>query len=235
MNFCSKCGDKLASQTAFCPSCGYSLEKKESVISELSRKVNIPDSVSDKINIADLRSKPRDFLVMSVGTGILILVSLFNWAVIPLRDLMGGMFGMSAISMNDIGLNLFRLRGQLNNFADLVGGFGGDGSEFDVYLNFMTVVMLVLLLSFALLIISCVKYKTNPRSKLMYVGFGINALAPLLFIIAVWAINSWVSSESFGMISSVINLTVFPFLAIAVSVGAIIYIVKRPAVEVEVS
>jgi len=131
------------------------------------------------------------------------------------------------IPVNDAGLNIFSLRSFAANLNNLLVGWGEESIGGIVAV--ITIIMLALLVSWALMAVSCVKYKSNARPKFVYLGFGLSAIIPLLFIVAVSVINSALTREAGGFISSPISLTAVPYIMIAVAVGAIIYLKKFPA------
>jgi|GEM_PF-3478070 len=217
MNFCPNCGDKLIAQTSFCSNCGHGFNSTK-------QGFNL-NKLNPNIDISGLTSKPIDFLVILVGTALLIIMSLFTWARIPLSNL-GGMAG---IPLGDVNFNILSLPWQIGRMANMIDSFvPGAGEEFAVFVLATLVLKLLLLLSFALLVISLLKYTPNSRHKYVIPGFGLSALITVVFIITVLLINSVVRRETLGFISSLIDLTVFPYATVLLAAGAIVFLVKRP-------
>lgn len=87
---------------------------------------------------------------------------------------------------------------------------------------------IMLVVSFILLFIAFAMFKSNRHAKVAYWGFGINVFVTVIFVLIIWSANASVRTLSEGAVSSVINLNLFPFLSVLLSVGTAVLFVKRP-------
>jgi len=156
-----------------------------------------------------------------IGFIPLVIMSLLNWATIPIADF---------IFERTDSFNIFSLWSRSNEIKNQLSSFGVNLQDYSNYMTIVTIVLVVLLSSFALLLLSLVIYKSKFRATIAYWGFGLNALVSIAFVVAILWLNYIVNKESSGYITSVISLTPIPYLAFAFAVIAMFFFVKRPVI-----
>lgn len=197
----------------FCPHCGKELSSPTAFCPDCGKSLN---------GNSAFISLPKKFWMTFIGAVPLVILSILNWATIPATGL---------FTNRVVGFNLFNLWDILNNIGELFGSLNAQSQEFAVFQTIVIVMLILLLFSFVLLVISLIKHNSITRAKFAYWGFGLNALISGVFIVAIWIINGQVEKASDELISSVINLTISPYLMFAIAVFAIIFFVKRPVLN----
>jgi riboflavin transporter FmnP len=88
--------------------------------------------------------------------------------------------------------------------------------------------LVLAIISFVLLIISLVAYKSRNKAVLARLGFSCFALVPIIFLIYISNLNQKVESLSQGIIGSFMDFTPFPLIALILAIIGIIFFVEHP-------
>ena len=179
----------------FCPHCDKELPAQTGFCPHCGK------SLSGSPIFTNLSKK---FWMIFIGVIGAICFSLLDWINIPLG------YGYA------VNFNLFSLWGKLED-SGLNLLFGGL-QEFENAKTFLLILAIALVMSFVLQIISLVRHQSKESATLSYLGFGLSALVPLIFIVVVMNITKEIDGT---------GLTIFPFLTIACALAAMILVLTH--------
>ncbi len=178
----------------FCPKCRTEVADETAFCSECGKNLD---------GNASFMNLPVKFWMILIGTSGVAVFSLFSWIKIPI------------ILDYAVKFNLFNIWGKLKDSG--FDSFLDESPEFYDIKIFLVILTIIMSLSFSLLIISLVKYKSEKCDILAYCGFTFSALASLIFIIRVLV---------FTKDMDITGLTVFPFLTFVFSVISFIFLLN---------
>ena len=177
----------------YCPYCEMELNDNKDICPHCEKKLEAG---------RQLFGKPRSFWLSIAGVVGIVVTMLLNWVELV------GFYNFNLFTF-------WAISGELNWF------FTYNRSIY--YGMLVTVIVLIVLFAVSIisLLLSIVKFKTNKRNKYAFIGFGLSALIPIIFI--------------FSMLGNVQNLdnsyfTALPLITFAFSVLALIFAVDMEVV-----
>ncbi len=206
--YCGECGEKLSGSDLFCGSCGTKIEGG----------ANYPFSVTNNDLIDPILTKSREkgpaYWVTPGSAFLVILIMLQKWIHLRVLDSLNefySLFGGPSQRL-ETKYSLFQFSTILNNINRYVSS---DDIKI-IAIVFKVAAMSVIILQ-ALLIYNYVKgsNKTRGMARLATV---ITCLVSILFIIIVYAVNSSIAEETYGIVNTSIKSTAMPYLAMLFSV-----------------
>jgi len=148
----------------------------------------------------------QKFYLTLIGAVSVVVLALFNWASIEILS-------------SKFSFNLFGLWRSLDGVDPAFIAT----QEFAIINAAITIIAILLLFSVALLILSLIKHQSKQRATFAFWGFGLAALAFLIFIVTMLGINGGVRGSpkiiSGGIAGS--GLTIIPFIGFAFSAIAL--------------
>lgn len=193
MKNCPTCGKKLSARTRICPSCNQE-----------------PVEPFHFLNLS------KSQWIILAASALLLVIALFNWAK---------MVAVAAHSSSDLNLraNMFTLSPQLNDINQMLRYLSIEIKEMPLIKAIAFTAMIFYVLSFGLLLLSFLFKKTEIRTKLACWGFGAISFLSAAFMVATPIANDQVKIASKEIITSIVDLTIFPFLSFAVAALAFLY------------
>ena len=162
---------------------------------------------------------PKKFWMTVIGVVPLAVMSFFDWAKISSFEMIG---------QGGDGVKFFSVLSRNSNINKLLEIFDAGSQEFIIFKAAEIIMVVLFLLSFVLIIISLVKFKSKIRVNLAYLGFGLNALVSAGFIAMMALVNIKIERLTGNLAQPFINLTVIPYLMLAAAVAALTFLVRRP-------
>lgn len=181
-----------------CPFCNKEMSAETTFCPNCGKSLN---GSSDALNL------PKIFLRTFIGAIGILIFSLFDWLSVDLF-------------FTEAGGNLFGLSSYLIKLDRLAGS----SQEFKIIEVVIISLAILLLLSFALLLISLIKHKSKQQVVFAQYGFGLSGIVSFVFILIIMYFNFQKATlfsglTVFQMATSLFSgLTVFPFLTFAVAI-----------------
>ena len=200
MKFCPYCTHELSAKTKFCSNCGKALSAT-----------------------AGFLNLPKKFWMTFIGTVGLALLFFLDWITIKIPDFFDS-------DMKAYGFNLFSINTTFDKIKNLLDNFGVKSTEFSFLRIFFGALLFFFAVGFLLLVVSLIGYRSKNRAAFAYAGFGIITAACSIFIACIFYVNSQVAQLSEGIVKLLFNFTLFPFIALLLSIVALLFFVKRPII-----
>jgi len=148
-------------------------------------------------------NRPKGFLLHLLSIVGIFIFSLSDW----IRVSWG--FG------DGFRFSLFNVWGKLEDSA--LEWLFQYANEYEIMKTVMLILVITMILSFVLLIFSLIEYNSKKSIVLAYIGFGLSALVPVIFMISIISLNRDIEGSF---------LTISPLLSFIIAITGMFFIKK---------
>lgn len=195
--YCRNCGKEMDENDKFCKECGTNAIGELNKIHETSKSIDIK-----KMNMK---------YVAFILSGLSFIFLLLKWISVPAAQIFGG-YGVESK------YTLLQILDFTNSLYNNVNNHNMDGLKI-----FATVFFGITILTLVCHIIFCFALFIN-QNKSVYIGraaFIMSIILPVSIFSFIMLLNNYVKSESKGLISTVIELTPFPYIVALAGVAGL--------------